>query len=324
MRPDVSVVIAAYNAEKTVVRAVSSALAQLEVSLEVIVIDDCSTDGTIKLLTSTWPDTVRVIQLKNNGGPGQARNAGIAEARGHWIAILDADDEMLSGRLKAMVDHGNNTGADVVVDDIQVADGNITAPYPMFAGRLQMMSGLTLAAFIDSNRIFSKKFNYGYLKPAFRRDFLRDHNLRYNEALRIGEDYLFMASVLACGARCSILPVAGYRYNITAGSISRVLNRHHVLAMLEGDNAFVSSFKLDEKAQLAQARRTSNLREVLNFLMLVDDIKQRRVAAIAKMAWRNPRVFRFLHMPLLVRIQRAVSHIMHSIGPRKVDIKASL
>ncbi|MEP7453581.1 glycosyltransferase family 2 protein [Phyllobacterium sp. SB3] len=323
MRPDVTVVIAAFNAEKTIVRAVNSALAQLEVGIEVIVIDDRSTDDTARLVTSTWPDRVRLIQMKNNSGPGAARNAGIAEAHGHWIAILDADDEMLVGRLKAMVECGNCTGADVIVDDIQVADRNDQSLYSMFAGRLEKMSRLTLPAFIDSNRIFSQKFNYGYLKPAFRCDFLRKHSLRYNENLRIGEDYLFLASVLACGAKCSILPVAGYRYNITAGSISRVLDRQHVLAMLESDSAFVSSFNLDEKAQLAQARRTLNLKEVLNFLTLVDDIKQKNMRAIARMAWKNPRVFRFLYLPVLVRSQRAIIHIRHLVRSGKVDIRTS-
>lgn len=323
MRPDVSVVIAAFNAEKTIARAVNSALAQLGVTVEVIVIDDRSTDGTARLVNSKWPEKVKLIHMKNNSGPGAARNVGMAQAHGRWIAILDADDEMLSGRLKAMVECGNRTGADVVVDDIQVADRNNQSTYSMFAGRLSLMSKLTLAAFIDSNRIFSRKFNYGYLKPAFRRDFLHEHSLKYNQELRIGEDYLFLASMLACGAKCSILPVAGYRYNVTAGSISRVLNRQHVLAMLESDDAFVSGFSLDEKAKLAQARRTSNLKEVLNFLTLVDDIKQKNMGAIARMAWKNPRVFRFLYMPVLVRAQRAILHILHSTGLGKVDIRAS-
>ena len=72
------------------------------------------------------------------------------------------------------------------------------------------------------------------MKPIFERQFLERHALRYDETLRIGEDYILLASALAKGGRCVVEPRAGYAYHIRTGSISRVLELHHVEAMLDG------------------------------------------------------------------------------------------
>src|SRR6185437_8746702 len=86
--PLVSAIIPAYNAEKFVHRAIESALAQTHHLLEVIVVDDGSTDETAK---SAGEFPVTVIR-QNNGGPASARNTGAKAARGEWLAFLDHDD----------------------------------------------------------------------------------------------------------------------------------------------------------------------------------------------------------------------------------------
>ena len=93
--------------------------------------------------------------------------------------------------------------------------------------------------------MFKRTFSFGYMKPVFERHFVEQHALRYDETLRIGEDYIFMASALAKGGSCAVEPIAGYVYRIRAGSISRVLQLHHVEAMLLADAAFVRSHALD-------------------------------------------------------------------------------
>jgi GT2 family glycosyltransferase len=90
MANDVSVLIPAYNAERFVGRAIESALAQTVPVLEVIVVDDGSTDGTVAA-AAAFGDRVKVIS-KPNGGPASARNLAARHARGDWLATLDADD----------------------------------------------------------------------------------------------------------------------------------------------------------------------------------------------------------------------------------------
>lgn len=93
----VSVVIPAFNAERFLAEAIRSALNQLLPPLEVIVVDDGSTDGTGEIARS-FGEPVRCIR-RENAGPSAARNRGIREARGEFIAFLDADDRWLPGHL---------------------------------------------------------------------------------------------------------------------------------------------------------------------------------------------------------------------------------
>ncbi len=97
----ISAVIPAYNNGKYIGRAIESVLAQSYKPLEVIVVDDGSTDNT-KEIVASFGDEVRYIH-KDNGGASSARNAGILAAKGDWVAFLDADDQWLPCRLKNQV-----------------------------------------------------------------------------------------------------------------------------------------------------------------------------------------------------------------------------
>ncbi len=90
-KPRVSVIIPSFNRAENAVRAVQSALAQTEKSLEVLLVDDGSTDDTAARFASP-PARVRYIR-KPNGGASSARNEGLRRASGDWIALLDSDDE---------------------------------------------------------------------------------------------------------------------------------------------------------------------------------------------------------------------------------------
>jgi glycosyltransferase involved in cell wall biosynthesis len=89
--PKVSVIIPTYNRAATVPRAIDSVLAQTLNDLEVIVIDDGSSDDTGRILSERYGDRIRYYNQQNQGASA-ARNRGIEEARGEWIAFLDSDD----------------------------------------------------------------------------------------------------------------------------------------------------------------------------------------------------------------------------------------
>jgi GT2 family glycosyltransferase len=95
--PRVSVVIPTFNRAGVVMRAVNSALAQAGPEVEVLVVDDGSTDETSELFQHP-PPRVRYLR-KAGGGASSARNAGLRRAQGEWVALLDSDDEWLPGKL---------------------------------------------------------------------------------------------------------------------------------------------------------------------------------------------------------------------------------
>src|SRR5437660_7821705 len=92
--PTISVVIPTYQRREDVLDAVASVLAQHHEVMEIVVIDDGSTDGTSEALLSRYPDQVRLLGQPNSG-PSAARNAGIRVAQGDVIAFLDSDDRWL-------------------------------------------------------------------------------------------------------------------------------------------------------------------------------------------------------------------------------------
>jgi len=96
--PRFSVIIAVYNGEKTIGRAIESVLQQTHPAAEVIVVDDGSTDGTAAQV-KRFGEAVCCIQ-QPNAGVSMARNAGVAEAKGDWLAFLDADDWYYPDRLR--------------------------------------------------------------------------------------------------------------------------------------------------------------------------------------------------------------------------------
>lgn len=99
-RPTVTVVIASYNRAATIEQAVASVLRQTFTDLEVVVVDDGSTDDTVARVRSIDDPRVRVLTSSTNSGVSAARNRGIAEAAGEWVAFQDSDDEWLPTKLE--------------------------------------------------------------------------------------------------------------------------------------------------------------------------------------------------------------------------------
>ncbi|MBB6465674.1 succinoglycan biosynthesis protein ExoO [Aminobacter lissarensis] len=315
MQPDVSFVIAAYNAEATLGRAIDSALAQAGVTVEVIVVDDCSSDATGEFARSYADPRVHVVALQANRGPGGARNAGLDAARGRWVAVLDSDDAVLPGRLATMISRAEQSSAEMAVDNLAVIRENGTPPEVMYpASYLEELANLTLADFIGGNVVFESTFNFGYMKPIFLRSYLEEHHLRYDEELRIGEDYILLASALAKGGCCTVEPAAGYAYHVRSGSISRVLERHHVEAMQHADAAFEAANRLDPQARNAFTRRARSLRQAATFLSLVEHIKQRSPLKAIRTALGDPAAVRHLRMPIEVRLRRITRQFAYRPG----------
>ena len=93
-RPDVSFLVASYNSAAYLAAATASALAQRDVAIEVVIVDDGSSDGSRELAAALAARDGRVLCLGTpvNRGPAGARNLALAAARGRWLAVLDSDD----------------------------------------------------------------------------------------------------------------------------------------------------------------------------------------------------------------------------------------
>ena len=186
----VSVIIPTYNREKTILRAVSSVLNQTYGDLELIVVDDCSTDKTEEIVKSIEDSRVIFVKLEKNSGACVARNTGIAMARGEYIAFQDSDDEWLSNKLEKQLEYLNKTGADVTFHKVRqhFPDSDELNYFPHkeesgFVSHLEI-SNISL---VTTQSIVGKKEVFGHylFDPAVKK--MQD----YDWAVRASKEYKF-------------------------------------------------------------------------------------------------------------------------------------
>ncbi len=224
MTPLVSIIVPVFNCATYIGEAVESALAQDHPNKEVIVVNDGSTDGTMNALAK-FGDAIRVID-QINGGPPRARNAGLAAARGDYIAFLDADDVWLQGKLSAQVAHleaNSDVGTCYFAWHVWPADADGAFRRPAFAAKaLRDVK-------VDSTR---SGWIYGRLlldcELLTTTVMVRASTARqvgeFNVNLWNGDDYDYWLR-LSQAATISRLEPAGALYRVVAGSVSRRARR---------------------------------------------------------------------------------------------------
>lgn len=148
----VSVIIPSYNCASHLAAALDSVLAQTYSDLEIIVVDDGSTDGTVDVI-APYLDRVQYIQQNNKGLPG-ARNAGIQKASGEYIALLDADDTWVPQKLEQQLPRFADREVGIVYSDfaVQYADGRYLPSY--LTERPLAAEGHVFDAYIQSRFLF--------------------------------------------------------------------------------------------------------------------------------------------------------------------------
>jgi succinoglycan biosynthesis protein ExoO len=220
--PRVSVVIPVYNSEATLQRTVESVLRQTLTDLDLLIVDDGSTDGSAALaarLAATDP-RVRTLQLPANGGKPAALNKAFAVVTGEWIAIVDADDWYEPERLQTLITAAETNKVPLAADNQTfhdaIADCAVRTAFPTIQGD----GLLTRAQFIRGTDPFAS-FDYGMLKPVVRRDFVQRHGLAYREKARLAEDFLWLADFFAAGGTAWLIARPLYNWTQAFGGISR-------------------------------------------------------------------------------------------------------
>ena len=139
----VSVIIPTYNRAESINRAVTSVLSQSYSKLEVIIVDDASTDNTYEVIKDISDERIRYFKLESNLGGAGARNFGIEKAKGGFIAFQDSDDEWLPNKLKSDLElFSRDDEIDCLFSRYWQVDGKFSKLIPMNSS-------------IDSNRLYS-------------------------------------------------------------------------------------------------------------------------------------------------------------------------
>jgi succinoglycan biosynthesis protein ExoU len=272
----VCVIIAAKNAAGTIARAVRSALSE-EAVQEVIVVDDGSTDktGAQALSVNDGTGRLKIIRFDKNKGPAAARNSAIEASTSPLIAILDADDFFLPGRFaQIMAQDQWDFIADNIVFVKEESVGQLRNGVQRFQSQARL---LDLEAFITGNisQRGKQRGEIGFLKPIMRREFLDLHQLRYNESLRLGEDYDLYARALVAGARYKVIHSCGYGAVVRHDSLSGKHRTDDLKRLYEADQSILSNQQLTRTQRSLLLRHEKHVRdryELRHFL----DLKNNR------------------------------------------------
>jgi|SRR5450631_372060 succinoglycan biosynthesis protein ExoU len=280
----VDVLIAVWNNANTAGRAVESGLSDSQVN-RVIVIDDGSTDDTFAVVSSLRDqvgDRIVLERLDRNKGPSAARNRGLEVSTAPWIAILDGDDYFLPGRMSALLDASE--GADFVADDhiqMEEGEGDSSVFSSDFLIGHEKTITLDLATFVANN--ISKggrlRKEFGFLKPMMRRSFLDMKQLRYDEELRLGEDFALYARALAVGAVFRVIPSRTYVSVIRSNSISGKHSKRDLECLRDSAKLLQKVPTLTKLERKLVRQHFESIDARVQWLNVIDAVKMRSVAA---------------------------------------------
>jgi len=276
--PQVSILIVARNTGALIGDAINSARAQTFRDVEVVVVDDASSDDTKAIAEQHAVEDARVRVLDGpRAGLAAIRNVSLSAARGRWAAILDSDDMLHHRHIEQLVDAAIRSGAEIVAANmVAFAQEQGRTRSALFAGqqKWQQERWITLLEFVRANSASGDPVSVGYFKPLFNMDFLRQHELRYDLRLRIAEDYDLVARCMAAGARYLYVPTPTYFYRRHAGSTSHRQSVADLSAMLSASNSAAIG-SCDPALLAALAVREAGIRSALRHAKAIDALKAR-------------------------------------------------
>ena len=258
--PACSVVIPAYNAAATVAAAIRSALSQTRSDLEVIVIDDGSSDATAHIAREAGDPRVRVHTQPNRGLPA-ARNAGIRESRGAYVAFLDSDDLWLPSyialALEALDQRSEAGFAYTDAYTFEPVSGRVYRDTAMHSSQPPVPPPPDAPGFL----LELLKRNFVYVSTVVRRAVL-DEVGGFDESRTAVEDYDLWLRIVTAGHSAAWVPGRQALYRMHRGQMSS-----HLMTMYENVAAVYAGLRLDdmptaEHRELLEARRQWADREV--------------------------------------------------------------
>ena len=224
----ISVIVPVYNIEKYVKRCIDSILKQSYQNLEIIIVDDGSTDSSSDICDSYIDQRVRVIH-KTNGGLGFARNSGLDIATGKYVTFVDGDDEIRENHIENMINQLVKDEADTCIcgfskvnDKGEIAYPNVLAD-EVFEGEdvLKCVFPRMFGSYPGKN----DKIEMSVWAKLFSTEIIKKNNIRFpSEREYISEDIIFGLSYYKYCKKITVSKDVGYLYHDNPGSLTTKYN----------------------------------------------------------------------------------------------------
>lgn len=243
----VSVIMSCYNAEKTLERAMKSVLSNTYRNIELIVIEDCSTDYSLHIATKIANEDkrVRIILHKENQGAGVSRKDGIEKAEGEYVCFCDSDDVLQKQHISNLVEASKKYDADIVTTGFTVVDGETDKTIEdRKVDEVEILEGARKYAVLKTDVL-------RFLNPSLVRRSLWD-KVTYSTR-RFIEDSPTLIKLLWFANKRVILPESTYLYYQNKGSLTHIEDTfretlYQTLCVLETYKFFIEEVGKPEMA----------------------------------------------------------------------------
>ena len=233
---DISVVVPVYNTENYLRKCVGSIINQQNVSIEIILVDDGSTDSSGNIceeyaLKYPYIHTVHI----ENSGPATAKNVGLKLAKGDYVSFTDSDDELEPTMFYEMISAGNENNSEIICCNFKEVDANGIISHTACSEEIYVFDKVEAL-----RHLLSKDLIYtGSVTKIFRRDLLTQNNLTHNDGFKTDEDFIMNIKAFAKCNYCVVVDKCFYIINYRENSLSHSYFKNNIDNYI--NNRFVRS-----------------------------------------------------------------------------------
>lgn len=219
--PKATIVVPVYNSARSIQRCVDSLLAQSERSIQVVCVNDGSTDDSLNVLHQIAQADNRVLVIdQENSGVSCARNVGIDAAEGETVFFVDADDYIDAQMVERVLQAMESSDAEVAVF------GGVCEPADAASKRVQQLMSPKAGTFgtHDPQLLFHANAQPYACRAAFSRELLNREGIRFAPGLALGEDVVFQFAAYALANKTVVMPDKFYHYVMESDSATHEFN----------------------------------------------------------------------------------------------------
>lgn len=243
MNPLISIIVPTYNVEKYIRTCIESILAQTYRNVEVIIVNDGSTDQSLAVISDLICShhNVKVINQKNQG-VSVARNTGIDVATGKYITFVDPDDKIMPGFVSSLYQIADKTGADIVRGSFRDFNGNIPKDWvPDF-------NVPTNCGTIVLDQLLSSNISFVVWSSIYRLDFINSNHIRFTPGIVVYEDIDFTTRAYMLAKLVATSPEPNYAYRRNRQGSVLTTNNAQKMSLSEEKviSQFISMLKHEE------------------------------------------------------------------------------
>jgi glycosyltransferase involved in cell wall biosynthesis len=221
----VTIIVPFYNVEQHIGECLNSLINQTHTNIEILCIDDCSSDNSLGIATSyaTKDSRINITRLKKNTGQGKARNIGIKHATGDYICFVDSDDYVCGRFVELLYKAIRKDDSDIAICYYWQDEQGIISPY----GTNRANGTLEIKINKDNTLEIARQFNPGCTNRIYKRDLLIQHNI-FQPEQRYYEDVMFWLLSVYYSRKISIISDRLYYYRQRQKSTMNSLSHHHI------------------------------------------------------------------------------------------------